>query len=209
MNLKLIVVYILTVISTVAFAQENKMTASEIAVLKKNIASHAVVKSLTADFTQHKKVGYVKEEIISSGKFYLKHPNKLAWYYTSPTAYKMIFNDRKILIEDKGKTKVLDLGRSKQFEKISQAIQFNLGEGSFDSADFKATYYQTPTAYLVKLDPLGKDVKKGFKQLVLTLDKATYRIVEINIIEPSGGYAKFKLENHKVNTTIDDKLFVL
>lgn len=209
MNLNVLIIYLLAILPFSALAQEQKLTASEINTFKRDMAAQPVVKTLVADFTQFKKVGFVKNDIISTGKFYVKHPDKLAWYYTSPTNYKMIFNDRKIFINEKGKTKTLDLGRSKQFEKISQAIQANLGEGSFDSADFKTTYLQTAHTYIVQLEPSGKEVKKALKQLRLTLDKTTFRILEINLVDPAGGYTKFKLENHKINTRIDDKIFVL
>lgn len=204
---KIVLVFIYIGLCSSLLAQEQKMSTAEVERFKKELSLHSDIQTLAADFKQYKKVGYVKDEILSSGKFYLKYPNKLAWLYSYPTSYTMIFNDKKISIIENGKTKTANIGRSKQFEKISQAIQANVGEGKFESNDFSASYFQTPKTFVVKLDPIGKDLQKNIKQIVLILDKSTYRLQEINILEPSEGYTRFILTNHKVNIVIEDKLF--
>lgn len=190
-----------------AQAQEQKMSATEINAFKKVLTNNKNVKTITADFSQYKKVGYVKSEIASSGKFYIQHPNKMAWVYTQPISSAMIFNNNKLILTEKGKTKKMDLGRSKQFEKISEAIQANVNGSVYEGTDFTASYYQTSKSYILKLDPISKETKKAMKQLTVTFDKATSQVAELKIIDPSNGYTRFVMSNHQLNSPLDSKIF--
>ncbi|ERJ58479.1 outer membrane lipoprotein carrier protein LolA [Sphingobacterium paucimobilis] len=190
-------------------AQEQKMSASEISSFQNLMRKTAQIKTLTADFVQYKKVGYVKNELISSGKFYVKNPDKLAWFYSSPTAYTMVFNDKKMMIEEKGKKKIMDMGRSKQFEKISQAIQANMNGGTYQGTEFSPSYFQSNKLYILKLDPIAKEVKKAMKQLVVSFDKSTYQVAEVMLLDNSNGSTRFVFTNHKINTTLAESIFDL
>jgi len=188
-------------------AQESKMSESEVTKFKAAMAKAEKISTLSADFTQYKKVGYVKNELKSSGRFYIKNPDRLAWVYTSPLQYSMIFKDKKIYINDRGKKKSMDLSRNKQFEKISQAIHTNISGGSYQDSGFTPSYYKSPTHYLLKLSPVGKDVGKTMKQIILHFDKANYQVSEIELLEASGGYTRFVMTNQKLNAPLDDAVF--
>lgn len=190
-----------------AQAQEQKMSTSEINTFKKVLANNKNIKTITADFSQYKKVGYVKTEMASSGKFYIQHPNKMAWIYTQPISSSMIFNNNKLILTEKGKTKKMDLGRSKQFQKISEAIQANVNGGVYEGTDFTPSYFHTAKSYILKLDPISKETKKAMKQLIVTFDKGSSQIAELKIIDPSNGYTRFVMTNHKLNSPLDAKIF--
>lgn len=207
MNTKNLIAIVICFWTLLGSAQEQKMTVSEINIFKSNLYAGSKLKTLAADFTQYKKVGFVKKEMKSSGKFYVKNPDRLAWIYSSPMNYRMIFKDKKVFINDQGKTKNMNLSGNKQFEKISQAIQSNMGGNAYDGKDFVSTYYKTATQNILKLDPLGKEVKKSMKQIVLYFDKGTHLIAEVKLIDASNGYTRFILTNQKVNTTLTDSVF--
>ncbi len=187
--------------------QEMKMSNEDIASFKKSLAKREKMNTLSADFTQYKKIGYVKKDMVSSGRFYIKSPDRLAWIYTAPLKYSMVFKDKKIYINDRGKKKSMDLSRSKQFEKISQAIHANVGGGTYQGNEFSPSYYQSSSYYILKLEPIGKELKKAMKQIVLYYDKVNYQIAELQLIEPSDGYTRFVLRNQKLNVALDDAVF--
>lgn len=191
------------------FAQERKMSPAEVASFQKLMAHATQVKTLTADFTQYKKLGYVKKELVSSGKFYVKNPDKLAWFYKNPTPYTLIFKDKKMFLEEKGKKKTMDLSRNEQFEKISRAIQLNMGGSAYKDSEFAPSYYQTSKHYILKLDPTTKDVKKSIKQLLLFFDKSNQLISEITLIDNANGVTRYVFTNQKVNGAVADALFDL
>lgn len=190
-------------------AQEQPMSTKETTAFQQVMSKATQIKTLTADFTQYKKVSYVKNELVSSGKFYIKNPDRIAWYYSSPATYTMIFKDKKISIEEKGKKKTMDMSRSKQFEKISQAIQSNMNGGTYNGNEFTPSYFQTNKHYILKLDPVAKDVKKAMKQLVLYFDKSSNQVSELKLIDNSKGFTRYVFSNQKVNGTLADSVFDL
>lgn len=192
---------------SLSIAQEQKMSATEISTFQDLMRKSTQIKTLTADFVQYKKVGYVKNELVSSGKFYVKNPDKLAWFYSSPSAYTMIFKDKKMIIEEKGKKKTMDLGRSKQFEKISQAIQANMNGSTYQGTEFSPSYFQNNKQYILKLDPIAKDVRKAMKQLIVSFDKSTYQVSEVTLLDNSNGSTRFVFTNQKINTALADSIF--
>jgi len=201
--------FLLAFCVTFGTAQEQKMSTTEISTFQSVMGKASQVKTLTADFVQYKKVGYVKNELVSSGKFYVKNPDKLAWFYNSPTAYTMVFNNKKMMIEEKGKKKTMDIGRSKQFEKISQAIQSSMNGGPCQGTEFSPSYFQTNKLYILKLNPIAKEVKKAMKQLVVSFDKTTYQVVEVMLLDNSNGSTRFVFTNQKINAALADSVFDL
>lgn len=209
MNIKIIIAFLLTITVTTISAQEIKLTNAEVAKFKSGLSKSGRLKTVEADFVQYKKVGQVKKEMTSSGKFYVKNPDKLAWKYSAPMKYSMIFKDKKVYIDNKGKKQSMDLSRNKQFEKISEAIQSSTASAGYSSKEFTSTYYQEGSAYILKLDPLTKDLKKAMKQIVLYFDKSNYQLEELKLIESNKGYTRFVLSNQKVNTNLSDSVFDL
>lgn len=209
MNIKIVVFTFFCCWMSIGFAQEQKMSASDIANLQSVMRKSVQLKTLTADFTQYKKVSYVKNELVSSGKFYVKNPDRLAWIYRNPVSSAMVFKDKKITIEEKGSKKTMDISRSKQFEKISQAIQSNMNGEIYQGTEFLLSYFQTNKQYILKLDPLAKDVKKAMKQLVLYFDKSSYQVSEVKLLDNSNGFTRFVFSNHKLNEAIADAVFEL
>src|SRR5690606_28666067 len=127
------------------------------------------------------------------------NPDRFAWIYHSPVSSAMVFKNKKITIEERGGKKTLDISRSKPFEKISQAIQSNMNGEIYQGTEFSLSYFQTDKQYILKLDPLAKDVKKAMKQLVLYFDKSSYQVSEVKLLDNSNGFTRFVFRNHKVN----------
>lgn len=205
----LLFAFLFSVFLLTGFAQEQKMSSAEVTSFQKVMDNATQVKTLTADFTQYKKVSYVKNELVSSGKFYVKNPDKLAWFYKNPVPYTMIFKEKKMFLEEKGKKKTIDLSRSKQFEKISQAIQLHMNGSDYKDTEFSPSYYQTTKHYILKLDPIAKDLKKSMKQLILYFDKTNQLVSEIKLIDNANGVTRFVFTNQKVNGTLTDAVFDL
>jgi outer membrane lipoprotein-sorting protein len=209
MNIKIVVFTFFCCWMSIGFAQEQKMSVSDIANFQSAMRKSVQLKTLTADFTQYKKVSYVKNELVSSGKFYVKNPDRLAWIYRNPVSSALIFKDKKITIEEKGSKKTMDVSRSKQFEKISQAIQSNMNGEIYQGTEFSLSYFHTNKQYILKLDPLAKDVKKAMKQLVLYFDKSSHQVSEVKLLDNSNGFTRFVFSNHKLNEAIADAVFEL
>ena len=207
MNFKLIVFIALLTGSLYSFAQESQMSVAEIASFNKILKETAEMKSLQADFTQFKKLGFVDKEIISSGKIYIVHPVKMSWVYTSPTNYAMIFKNNKIYINDQGKKNTIDVGNNKQFEKISKLMASGFSGDLSSSKEYTVSYFKTSTHNLVYVKPNGKDVQQYIQQIILSFDKKDHQISSLKLLEKGGNFTRFELKNKKINATINDQVF--
>ncbi|TDS14530.1 outer membrane lipoprotein carrier protein LolA [Sphingobacterium paludis] len=190
-------------------AQTRKMTAAEVTTFQQKLKKVAEVKSLSADFVQYKHVSFMKKPVESAGKVYVKQPNKLSWAYVSPFQYKMVFRDGKVFINDQGNKKTLDIGNSKQFEKISTLISSSMKGGGYDEKEFAVSYFKKGNADLVKLIPKLNDAKKYVKEIELLFSTKDGQVEEVKLIEPSNDYTRFVLTNRKINTGIEDAVFNL
>lgn len=112
-----------SICQTALIAQEQKMTAAEIASFKEdvNVVSKKI-KTLSTDFVQYKHLDFLSKDIETSGKMIFKEPSLLQWQYKKPYNYSIIFKNGKILINDEGKKSAVDTGNSKIFGRINKLI---------------------------------------------------------------------------------------
>ena len=194
--------------SLAIFAQESKMTNTEIENFKKDvIADSKKIETLTADFTQYKVMSFLDKPIISKGKLYLKNPKSMRWNYSQPIDYNVIFNNGKIYINDEGKKSSVDLQGNKKFEKLNQLIVGSVSGNLFDTNDFVISYAKTDKARIAKLQPKMKDVKKYIKEIQLTFYSGQSTVTEVKLIEPSNDYTKILFTNKSLNKTINASVF--
>lgn len=191
------------------WAQTREMTASEQASFQKSLQQLVEIKTISADFVQYKHLSFMKKPVESSGKLYLEHPDKLSWAYTAPFQYKMVFKDHKIFIDDQGKKQTIDIGNSKQFEKISTLVSSSMRGGKYDEKEFAVSYLKQGNADMVRLTPKLAGAKKYIKEIVLLFSPTDKHIEEVKLVEPSNDYTRFVIKNRKVNTTINESIFNL
>ncbi len=190
------------------FAQESKMSNTEIENFKKDIiADSKKIQTLTADFTQYKVMSFLDKPIVSKGKLYLQNPKAMRWNYTQPIDYNVIFNNGKIYINDEGKKSSVDLQGNKKFEKLNQLIVGSVSGNLFDTNDFVITYVKTDKSRIAKLQPKIKDVKKYIKEIQLTFYSGQSTVTEVKLIEPSDDYTKILFTNKSLNKTINASVF--
>ncbi|MBD1433466.1 outer membrane lipoprotein carrier protein LolA [Sphingobacterium sp. DN00404] len=191
------------------WAQTREMTANEQARFQKSLQQLVEIKTVSADFVQYKHLSFMKKPVESTGKLYVKHPDKLSWAYTAPFQYKMVFKDNKIYIDDQGKKQTITIGNSKQFEKISTLISSSLRGGKYDEKEFAVSYLKQGNADMVRLIPKLAGAKKYIKEIVLLFSPTDKHVEEVKLVEPSNDYTRFVIKNRKVNTTIDESIFNL
>ncbi|MBD1424336.1 outer membrane lipoprotein carrier protein LolA [Sphingobacterium arenae] len=190
-------------------AQTREMTANERASFQQSLQQLLEVKTVSADFVQFKHLSFMKKPVESSGKLYVKHPDKLSWAYTAPFQYKMVFKDNKIYIDDQGKKQTIHIGNSKNFEKISTLVSSSLRGGIYDEKEFSVSYLKQGNADMVRLTPKLAGAKKYIKEIVLLFSPKDKHVEEVRLVEPSNDYTRFVIKNRKVNTTIDESIFNL
>ena len=207
MKIKIIVLF-LSICSFVSQAQEQKMTAAEMADFKKNVNEVSKkIKTLSTDFVQYKHMDFLAKDIETSGKMNFKEPNLLQWQYKKPYNYSIVFKNGKILINDEGKKSAVDIGNSKIFAKLNKLIIGSVSGNLFDDKEFDISYFKSKGQFLTKLIPKDAALKKYIKQIELTFDKEDFTVVQVRLLESSEDYTRIVLKNKILNAKIDDSIF--
>lgn len=189
------------------FAQEQKMTNSEITAFKNEVTKETKnIKSLKTDFVQYKHMDFLSKDIETSGKMAFKAPNLLNWQYTKPYQYSIVFKNNKIYINDQGNKSTVD-AKSKMFEKINKLIVGSVSGNMFDDNEFTITYFKTKDYNIAKLFPKTATIKKYIKEVNLFFAENESTVSQVKLIEPSGDYTKIVFKNKQVNAKIDDSAF--
>lgn len=190
------------------FAQEQKMSAQEIAGFKSSVEKETKsIKSLKTDFIQYKHLSFLSKDIETSGKMFFKSPNLLNWQYTNPYQYSIIFKNNKVYINDQGKKSTINAGNSKMFEKINKLIVGSVSGNLFDEEEFSIEYFKNKDFYITKLTPKTTAIKKYIKlvELYFSVNEAT--VSQVKLIEPSNDFTKIVFKNKQINVKIDEAVF--
>lgn len=194
-------------IVSIGFAQEQKMSNSEILNFKNEVTKETKnIKSLKTDFVQYKHMDFLSKDIETSGKMVFKAPNLLNWQYTKPYQYSIVFKNNKIYINDQGNKSTVD-AKSKMFEKINKLIVGSVSGNMFDDNEFTITYFKTKDYNIAKLFPKTATIKKYIKEVNLFFPENESTVSQVKLIEPSGDYTKIVFKNKQVNAKIDDSAF--
>jgi outer membrane lipoprotein carrier protein len=207
-NMKTKIALLILFLSGNLFAQEQKMTAAEIASFKEdvNVVSKKI-KTLSTDFVQYKHLDFLSKDIETSGKMLFKEPSLLSWQYKKPYNYSIVFKNGKILINDEGKKSAVDIGNSKIFARINKLIVGSVSGNMFDDKEFTISYFKLKGQNLAKFVPKDATLKKYIKQIELTFDKEEATVVQVKLLESSEDYTRIVLKNKVINAKIDDSVF--
>ncbi len=209
MRIRLFTVLFLFFMTETFFAQEQKMSSSEIANFKVMIEKESkTIKTIKTDFVQYKHMDFLSKDIETSGKMSFKTPNLLNWQYTKPYTYSIVFKNNKIYINDQGKRNVIDAGSSNMFEKINKMIVGSISGTMFDDKEFTISYFKTKDFYITKLIPKTKDIQKYINQIDLYFLLNDVTVSQVKLNEPSGDYTKIFFKNKALNAKIDDSVFI-
>ena len=190
------------------FAQEQKMTETEIVSFKKTVKEVATkIKTLSTDFVQYKHLDFLSKDIETSGKMAFKEPNMLQWQYKKPYNYSIVFKNGKIFIDDEGKKSAMDVSSSKIFAKINKLIVGSVSGDMFDDKEFVISYFKNKTNNITKFIPKDAALKKYIKQIELTFDKNDATVIQVKLLESSEDYTRIVLKNKILNAKIDNSIF--
>lgn len=208
MKIKTFLGVLLLTVSLTSFAQEQKMSENEIKGFKQSVAAVSKkIKTLNTDFVQYKHMDFLSKDIETSGKMIFKEPSFLLWQYKKPYSYSVVFKSGKILINDEGKKRSVDIGNSKIFGKINKLIVGSVSGDMFDDKEFAISYFKTKINTITRFIPKDATLKKYIKQIELTFDKEEATVVQVKLIESSEDYTRIVLKNKTINAKIDNSIF--
>lgn len=164
--------------------------------------------TMQCDFRQEKKSALFNEVSVSEGVMYFRKPSSLRWEYTKPTVSVVVMEGAKVKVTDAdGK----EQGKGGRMYRHMAALITGVVSGKEldDGKNFKSEFYVGANAYWIKLTPANRRLKVFFSHLELTLDKQKMVAVKMFMNEKEGDSTTITFSNHKVNASIDDKMFNL
>lgn len=198
----------LSINSTVSAQNKEFKTMKDTALFKQKLLEKSkATNSIESNFTQEKNLSMLSEKIISKGHFYFKKTNLLRWEYLSPTNYLIVINKDKIYIKDGKKVSKYDTNSNKLFKGINDMMLNSVQGNVLNHSDFKISYFENDTYYLVEMMPKVKEMKSYIKTISMYFDKTDYTVSKIKTVELSDDYTSIEFSNKKLNQAVADSQF--
>ena len=202
--MKLITSIIFTLLIQFSFAQDISLQNKEsiVSAIKKTAKS---TQSITADFVQTKKLSYLKEPIITSGKFY-SQGEKMRWQQSKPYTYIMLISEAGLKIKDEDKEKKYGEMAEKFIGQIRKILQSSINADFESNEDLKPSYFENKNYYKVVLEPQNRQLKKMYKSIELSFDKTSFRLKMLTFVVEEGS-SEMRFMNEEFNNELKTTLF--
>jgi outer membrane lipoprotein carrier protein len=187
-----------------AAAQQAQPPAADVAAeLQRKYDS---IRDFSADFTQTYEGGVLRRKANAErGTVFIKKPGKMRWNYKSP--------EEKVFVSD-GRQMQLYVPADRQVvvsdvpaeDRATSAILFLMGRGNLvRDFDIRHADGATDSTYVLRLDP--KIRQTDYDWLQVTIDRKSFRILELTAGDQQGGRSTFRFSNFKENPGVSDKTF--
>lgn len=187
-----------------SFSQDKEMKDSD-SFLNEIEKISKSTSSISANFIQEKTVSYLKEKVVSSGKFYTQN-GEMRWEQTKPYSYIMLLAESGVKVKDEGKEKQYGAKADKFMEQIRTILLSSINGSFKDNKDFKSNYFENDNFYIVKLIPTNRRLAKMFKGINLSFSKTTYRLKTLTFVQDDGE-SKMVFSDEIFNKTLSSSLF--
>lgn len=190
------------------WAQTVELSPTEAETLKTLVQKTASeTETITSDFIQKKHLDFLSNDIETFGKMVYKAPDLIKWAYTEPYQYSVVFKEDKLHINDGGTKNDVNLKGNKMFQSLNDLMAKSMKGDMFDEKEFKIFYFKKENNYLVRFEPLRKELIPYIKAFELTFEEKSGDVLEVKMIEPSDDYTLLIFENKLINVAVGDEVF--
>jgi len=195
------------------FAQPGYKPASELQqkeLIQQITESSEKLKTLQCDFVQKKIFSILEEELVSEGRLYFKHIDKIRWEYHKPYLFEFVMNNNKIMLNSEGVKNIMDVNSSKMFSEMSKLIIAGInGSGIFDPSKFSFKFLMGEKDNMVVLSPKLKEIKQMFKTITICFSLLDQTINTVEIEELNGDKTFIIMKNKQLNKELNDEIFAI
>ncbi len=166
------------------------------------------VKSVSADFVQHKFLKILSTPIESHGRFVFRAPDSIRWEYKDPIKSVMIMNHgalSRYSFHD-GKWKKDAAASVEALRVVVDEIQSWL-TGNFNKSKAFRAELDSNLKRTVVMEPRQKAMAKIIQRIVLTLDDRPGCISRVEIIEGPDARTVLEFGRVEINESLDEKSF--
>ncbi|MBL7719121.1 MAG: outer membrane lipoprotein carrier protein LolA [Flavipsychrobacter sp.] len=202
-------VWMMCMCSLVAVAQPKGYSAvKNVAAFQQSLQkASASVQTIQSDFDQVKNLSLLQDKIKSKGKFYLKKEDKVRIEYTSPFSYLVVMNAGQVLVKDEQKTNKVNTRNSKTMQSVNRIMLDCMRGTVLSNPDFRTAVFESGQSYLVSLTPATDAMKKMFRQIDVYMDKKSFDVRSLSMVEQGGDFTDMDFRNTQHNVSLNDALF--
>lgn len=168
------------------------------------------LKTMQCDFVQTKHIKMLNDKLVSKGRMYYQQGKRLRWDYVTPYSYTFVLNSDKVLLKNKHRHDVVDVGKKKVFNTIVRMMMNSVtGDCLSDGKSFKSSLCVVGNEWVATLLPQLKELKQMFKKITLHFSEKEAMVTQVELLEPNGDKTVIELKNIKKNESIDPNMFSL
>ena len=172
-------------------------------VLESFDATQGKVTSLSAQFTERKEIGLLKNAVIQKGQFYHTKPDKFLWEYVLPEPKMLLMN---------GKSLIAYYPRQKQAEEIRTRLSkrfvkyFGLGQVFADLQEFYHLSLEEdpskPGMPVVVMKPRSQRLEKRLLEVRVWIDPKINQVSQLQYREADGDTTTYAFSDIQINPDI-------
>ena len=169
----------------------------------------SVVKTVTSEFRQERRLAMLKEPTLAGGRFYYEKPDKLRWEFADPVPSGFLVNG-KLAKQWKGKDnpgEVFDIQQNPVIRLIvDQIVAWTKADFVWIEERYSITVVkENPIA--LKLVPRSSKEKKYIDYLLISFEADTEYVNAVGIIEKGGDSTSIRFTHMVVNGPLQKDLF--
>ena len=206
-RLLLIAVVLITNINTMR-SQNGILSNTEVAVFLDVLAKRASeVTALSARFEQVKRMGMIKGELVSHGKFLYSKENKIAFMYEKPGKYSMIMNGSYMKMVTASGTSTMNLSANPVMKQMQELITAVFTGELKESANYDIVFSMAADKINASVKPKSARLQSVISIINIVFSKDSGDILEISVKEGSGGTTNYRFFDQTINQNIDNEIF--
>ena len=121
-----------------------------------------------------------------------------------------ILNNNKVLLKNSRRNDVIDVNQNKVFKEIARIMMNSVvGKCLADEKDFKTQITTVGQEWVATLQPLRKDMKQMFQQIILHFDRKQSVVAVVELLEKNGDRTVIELKDIRKNEPISSDLFTV
>ncbi len=168
--------------------------------LEKIEGSYKKISDMVADFEQKSVLVELKKSVTYKGRLYVKIPSRFRWIYSGNDSQEVFINDDTLIIYNKKENQAIkSLFSKEKFGSVPISILGGLG-------DMKKDFYVSKTDGKIILKP--RTPIPGIMSIELTSSESDFPVKRMKITDTNKNTIEITLKNVRVNTGLDDSLFI-
>lgn len=214
MKLSLKLICLLSFLSVFCYPMLNlpgsDLAAKDIAAVLTEVEQKmGTVRTLSADFTQKKKMAMFNAPVVISGHIHIADPDRFAWVVKNPVAYSLIISGDTVKKWDAvNGTQSLSLNDNPMFREVVDQITFWFsGNYAACTKDYDASILQESPLELAFVPKAHNPASQVLSKIILVFQQDLTYLHRIVLHEKKSDVTELAFSNIKINTPQDPSVW--